>query len=210
MRSKGMFMLDLLSNAVGANLILLFLFIAMTGAEPPRGRRPLGGGEPHAALFLQVTIKDPEAKVHYSLLPPEGVNEVSSEILQLTPDPPQASTRAIFVPRLTPGCWRLVIEYVEHSAGGGFDGPRLPFDFELWLSGLTPLNVDGRVVDSGRGRVSVLKPLELPSSPPSAQHWMFRAEEIDPQLDFVVDIDFQEEGRDLPAGHRCAQLPWEG
>ncbi len=203
MRSKGMFMLDLLSNAVGANLILLFLFIAMTGAEPPRGSRPQGGPPPQAALFLQVTIGSPWAKVGYALLPPASANDATHFILH---DDPASPSRAVFVPSLSPGCWRLAVEYQEDSRGG-FDSAPLKLGIAFWLSGLSSLVAGGEVSGPRRGRIDVRWPAEAQTAPAQLKAAMFVGEkqlELDPFTVTTLDLYFQDEGQSLPADGGCA------
>lgn len=205
MRTKGMFMLDLLSNAVGANLILLFLFIAMTGAEPPRGSRPLGGPPRQPALFLEVTIEDALAEVDYALFPPATANDATYRLLKR--NGVTGPSRALFVPRLRPGCWRLAMEYVGDPRG--FTAPRQRLAVTVWLSGLRPLVNDGELLDSTTGRIDMIWPQEPTTAAAEADHTMFVKQELDldPNVKSILDLYFLEEGTDLPANGGCAAVP---
>ncbi|MDA8020558.1 MAG: hypothetical protein MPN21_24230 [Thermoanaerobaculia bacterium] len=201
MRSKGMFMLDLLSNAVGANLILLFLFIAMTGAQPPRGGRPPDGTPRQPSLFIEVQAAEPATGFSMVLFPPPGVAPPAAPVEFTRMDVQGSPPRAIHVPELTQGCWRLGVMYLSTTQADELWAQPVDLDIEVWLAGLR--TVDAQGVENWQGRIDVRWPDDASTFVPEATELFTKPLQLDPNKITTVDIHFIDASAPTPDASTC-------
>lgn len=90
MNRNGLFIIDLLSNAVGAFTCLFIIFAVMVGRTPPVQKLiPVPEESFSPSLFLSVGINDPNAWVRLRLLDPDTSERFFSHFDQGTPEKTQ-------------------------------------------------------------------------------------------------------------------------